>query len=398
MEVLIASRCLPWPLVEGDRLILHHLVRELTARGHGCDIVAFGSADEGRESLTRSASVCRELRVVGERRRSRWQYLARLARPFPRAADGAWNPEMWRAVEERLAARRYDVAHVFGGSPVYELRHLVTRIPAIIAPYESYSLLLERAGADASDACERVKLRAALAVARRYERVMFRGYSRVVVLTDRDRDTLLRLAPDLPVAVIPNGVRANATAPAPADPPELLFVGNFGYAPNVRAATRLVRDVLPRVRRRRPDVRVVLVGAGPPPAVEALAKAQGVALVGQVPDVAPFLARAAALVAPITQGAGMKNKILEAMAAGRPVVTTPMGCDGIAAVDGVHVLLGTGADALADAVLAVLEAPELGERIGRQGRALVDARYAWGAVAASYEALYAAVVGEEAGG
>jgi glycosyltransferase involved in cell wall biosynthesis len=396
VEILIVSRCLPWPLHYGDRLILHHQVAELTARGHQCDIVALARPDEDRDAVARSPEICRELELVTEQGRSPARYLARLARPFPHRAAQTWNPAMWRAVERRMSSRRYDIVHVFGGIQVYELRDLVARLPAIIVPYESYSLLLERALDDAGGVIERLRLRAMLETAKRYERVIYRGYDRVVVLTGRDREALQRLSPGLRIVVIPNGVRACALPHRRTEPPEAVFVGNFEYTPNVRAARVLVLDVLPRLRRHRPDWRAVLVGANPPPSISTLAS-DSVEVTGWVPDIAPYLARAVCLIAPITQGAGMKNKILEAMSAGLPVVTTPMGCDGLSVVDGEHLLLGANASELAEAAIRLMEDDALAERIGTAAQRLVAMHHAWSRIAARYEELYAEAIADRSG-
>jgi glycosyltransferase involved in cell wall biosynthesis len=308
---------------------------------------------------------------------------------------------MWTAVEARLRSRRYDVVHLFGGIQVYELRRLVATAdgsrPAVIEPYESFSLLLERATADAGTLADRLRLRASLGMARRYERFMFRGYDRVVVLGEHDRDALLRLAPGLPIEVVPCAVRERAVRRRPTQPAEIVFVGNFSYQPNVRAGTILVREVLPEIRRTHPDVRVALVGASPPPVIREFA-APGVDVTGFVPSIDPWLARSAAFVAPITVGAGVKNKVVEAMAAGCPVVTTPLGCEGLAVRDGEHVLLGRTPGELARAVTRVLEDPALAGRLGRAAQEHVRAHHAWPVIAAQYERMYRTVIAERSGG
>jgi glycosyltransferase involved in cell wall biosynthesis len=400
LEVLIVSRCLPWPLHYGDRTRVGQLLAALSARGLACDVVAVAGAGDGAEVVAQSRAFGRELVVVPEIRRPAWRYVSRLLRPFPPTAAASWNPEMWTAVERRLRSRRYDVVHLFGGIQVYELRALVTTgdggLPSVIEPYESFSLLLERTLADAGTLVDRLRLRASLAMARRYERFMFGGYDRVVVLGQHDRDALLRLAPGLPVEVVPCAVRDPDVRRQPTHPPEVVFVGNFSYPPNVRAATILVRELLPALRRHRRDVRVALVGADPPPAIRELA-APGIEVTGFVPSIDPWLARAAAFVAPITVGAGVKNKVVEAMAAGCPVVTTPLGCEGLAATDGEHVLLGRTAPELAGAVSRVIDDPALAERLGRAARELVRAHHSWPRVAAQYEQLYRTVIAERSG-
>jgi glycosyltransferase involved in cell wall biosynthesis len=395
MRVLMVSRCLPLPLHYGDRLILNNLLRELRTLGHRCDLIALCQGPGDFDEVPGSAVLCDEIIPVPERPRSPLQYLWRLGRPFPDAPGQCWQPEMWRAIEERLASVSYDLVHVFGGIQVYEVRNLVRRLPAIIVPYESYTLWLERSQGQARTTLESLRTSAALAVMRRYERLMFSGYDRVVVLTTADRDALRRLAPGLDPAVIPNGVlmRPDSANRRRGRRPTIVFVGNYAYDPNIRAAAALVRDILPFVRAHVPDARIVLVGANPPAAISSLAS-ECVEVTGFVPDVRPYLESADCFAGAITVGAGMKNKILEAMAEATPIVTTPIGCEGIGAVDGRHLLLGRTMAELADGVIRVLQDPALAARLGEAGRRLAAERYSWDEVARRYTALYAEVVAE----
>jgi len=394
VNILVVARCLPLPLHHGDRLILYHLLRTLGPRGHDVDVLAFSLDGRDAAVLPAARRLARWLEVVPEQPRSGLAYLRRLLTGTPRTPRQCWSPAMATALQARLAARRYDVVHFFGGIQVYEFGPLTAAVPRIIVPYESHGLLLERAVADATRAGERLRLRGALAVTRWFERTMYHGFDRVVLISEVDAGYLRRLVPDLPIVVIPNGVDGEHFAPRAGrpGPPTLIFVGNFAYRPNQLAATVLVREVLPRVRAVIPAVRVVLVGASPPPTVQRLA-GDGVAVTGWVPDIRPHLHGATCFVSPLTQGAGLRNKVLEAMAMEVPVVATPLSCDGIAVRAGEDVLLGTTPPALARQAIALLSDEALRRRVGRAGRALVTREYTWEAVASRYETLYAEVAG-----
>jgi glycosyltransferase involved in cell wall biosynthesis len=369
-------------------------MRALGARGHRVDLIALDGAGDGGPDVARSRELVGWLEVVRERRRSPLDYLVRLARPFPCSAGQCWHPAMWNAVSRRLAERRYDLVHFFGGVQVYEHRDAVRGVPRIIAPYDSYALLLERIRSTTHTALGRVRTGALLAMARRYERTIYRGFDRVVVLSEADRAALRALHPRLPVSVIPNGVDVDEFRPAvpPSGPPTLVFHGNYAYGPNVDAAVSLVREVLPRVRAQAPDVRVLLVGPDPRASLTTLG-GPGLELTGWVSDVRPYLARATCLVAPIRQGAGMRNKVLEALASGVPAVATPLACEGIAVTPGTDVLVGASPEALAAAVVRLIRHPDLRDRLARKGRRLVETRYTWERVAEAYEQLYAEVLG-----
>ncbi|HUS16326.1 MAG TPA: glycosyltransferase family 4 protein, partial [Chloroflexia bacterium] len=165
---------------------------------------------------------------------------------------------------------------------------------------------------------------------------------------------------------------ARPAGAATRDAGTLLFVGNFNHPPNVDAAVWLVEAILPIVRAECPGVRLLLVGKDPPSAVRALASA-GVAVTGTVPEVAPYLREATVFVAPLRQGGGMRIKVLEALASGIPVITTPVGAAGIVAQPGRDLLVAEDAAAFAAAALRALEDPALRDRLGAAGAALAHA-------------------------
>jgi glycosyltransferase involved in cell wall biosynthesis len=218
---------------------------------------------------------------------------------------------------------------------------------------------------------------------------MFAPYPAVVVVSERDRQMLIRLCPDTPVVVIPNGIERTQHAPiaqVQRAPQTLLFIGNYEYAPNVDAAVYLRDVVLPQVQQQFPDAKLQLVGHAPP--LELLQhKNPNVEITGRVPDVRPYLAGATVFVCPLRIGAGIKNKVLEALAMGCPVITTQIGADGIAVVHEQHTLIAP-LNEFGAAVLRLLNDPQLQIHLSEQGKMLIRDQYSWGHVAERYVALY----------
>ncbi|WP_228845501.1 glycosyltransferase family 4 protein [Phototrophicus methaneseepsis] len=385
--ILLISRCPPYPLHFGDRLIVWHLARQLAQRGYTIDLLAYAQRSQDWQEQAEYAAFFRDVQLVEEPRRSQWAYLKRLLLPrlrFPVKANQAWSPQMWQAVESRVQQRPYDVVHLFGGVQVYEFWHAVQKVPALITPYESYSLYLKRELMQSPNVMTQINQRVAAA----YERFMFTPYARTVVLAEPDRAELLRLNPSLAVEVIPNGIDLGAfkAERSHRDAATLLFVGNYEYGPNVDAALYLAREIFPQVQQVVPDARLQLIGNEPPPALKALASEQ-IMVPGRVPDVQPYLAQATAFVCPLRIGAGIKNKVLEALAMGTPLVASPIAVDGIDVVDGQSALVAA-PDQMAAAVIRLLRDAALGQRLAQQGQALIAAHYTWEAVADRYEALY----------
>ena len=193
-----------------------------------------------------------------------------------------------------------------------------------------------------------------------------------------------------PAIVLANGVdtehfRPNAERSAPERGGDVVFVGRMDYRANVDAVLHFARAVWPKVRMVRP-ARFAVVGAGPPREVRALDGADGVAVVGRVDDVRPYLQHAALAVAPLRIARGVQNKVLEAMAMARPVVASPAAAEGIDAAPGTELVVADGEDAFAAAILALLADRKRGDAIGASARARVKADYSWRARLAPLDA------------
>lgn len=401
MRILLISRCPPYPLHLGDRLIVYHLAYELEARRHEIDLLAFANRPEDWRDLRHYEHYFQSVELFPEPRRAPLDYLRRALLPaarFPRRAEDSWSPEMWRAIEQRLAETAYDAIHLFGGVQVYEFFHALQGQPAVITPYESYSLYLrrelgtKRRGGSRTAPTTRFGRRIGSwlqwRLARAFESWMFTPYARVVVVSPPDRAELRAINPALNVEIIPNGVDLYEfrVRPTRREAAALLFLGNYEYAPNVDAALRLAREIFPAVQERVPDARLWLVGNAPPPELTALAS-ESIHVTGRVPDVRPYLARAAVFVSPLRLGAGIKNKILEALALGCPVVATPLSVDGIDVRDGEDALVVGDAD-MSAAVLRLLDDAALQQKLAHNGRRLIESRYSWDHVAERYQDLY----------
>ncbi|HVO41345.1 MAG TPA: glycosyltransferase [Aggregatilineales bacterium] len=396
MDLLLISRCPPFPLHLGDRLIPYYLAQQLSSRNHFIDLIAFYDQPEDLANVPRYARYFRHIQLIREPRRATLDYANRALNParlFPTTAEESWSPEMWDAIRSRISSDRYDVVELFGGIQVSEYYHLIRNFPNVIVPYESYTLYLKSALAQETSRLRYALQRVQLLAARRFESRMFSHYDRVVLLSDSDAKMLKSLARDLPVYVIPNGVDAEYLIPTGYEPdePNLMFIGNYQYEPNLDAATWLAQKIFPRVKQRVPKARLLLVGANPPPALLALAD-EDIDVTGRVPDVRPYWEQALIFVSPLRFGAGIKNKLLEAMAMQKPIVATPLSISGIALESGKHVLLGSTAEELYRAIMQLIKDAEVRRTMGQANRALVEAQYTWRRVADQYEELYRQII------
>lgn len=205
----------------------------------------------------------------------------------------------------------------------------------------------------------------------RQEETALATVDRVWVCSDADRERLVQLfGSKTPIDVVPNGIPRMDKAPSSLPPmasrnagwPVLLYVGHLGYQPNVAAARRLARTVLPLVKRAFPAARLILAGRYPKPAVRELAALPDVELIENPQDLSPLFARSHVSVMPLSAGGGTRIKILEAMAWGVPVVATPVAAEGQDFTHGHDILIADTDEALATGVVALCSQPELMER------------------------------------
>lgn len=290
------------------------------------------------------------------------------------------SPGMRRAVQRMLEGTDYDVAQI----EYIEMAHLVARLPRrqkrIYVCHESLTVAAQRAG----------ESRLEVAAAARFERAILRSFDRTVALSDADAVTLRALAPEALVEVVPSGtvITDLPESVATDDSPTVTFVGYYKHKPNVDAAKWLAEEILPLVREKSPNARLRLVGRGAPAEVADLAVPGVVEVVGFVKDLAVELASATVIALPLRMGGGLRGKLLEAWAAGRPVVATPVACEGLDPKGGVHCLIAQDTRRFAESIVTLLNDEMLRLHIGASGRLLARQRYSVGASVDRYDSVY----------
>jgi glycosyltransferase involved in cell wall biosynthesis len=276
------------------------------------------------------------------------------------------------------------------------------------------SHLFAQAAAVSRSAKSRLITRIELPRTQRYEAQLLRSFDHTVVTSAIDKAALVALAqqdasygPDgaggRPLAdvidVVPNGVDLNLFAfegPEGRHSNRIVFSGKMSYHANVTAALHLLHDIMPLVWVERPDAEVWIVGKDPAPELLALGDAAAarsdrrVVVTGEVPAMQEYIQAAAVAVAPLLYGAGIQNKVLEAMACGAPVVATAQASQSLAASAGQDYLQATDAGDFAAAILLLLQSPARRAELGCAGRRFVESHHSWDSAAAQLTTIYAA--------
>jgi polysaccharide biosynthesis protein PslH len=317
------------------------------------------------------------------RTRMRARNVGSMLRGRPRLAGQVWLPDLADRFTALVDGWRPDVVQVeFEQMAQYlPARGAVPTVLTVYDPGVAAARELVRATVGVRKAAALMDL----AAWRRYEPRILQRVDAVVTLTDADR---ARLAGGVATRCIPLGVAPPERALDPAgDGARLLFVGGYRHRPNVDAALRLARTILPRVRTRRPDATLRLVGPDPPDELRALA-GDGVEVTGAVADVTPYLDAAAVVVVPVRLGGGMRVKVLEALAAGKAVVCSRLAAEGLDVTDGGELVFAESDDDFAAAIVRVLDDAGLRRALARRARAWACARPPAAARIDAYEAIY----------
>ena len=384
MRLLFLSQRVPQPPNKGDKIRSHHLARRL-ARRHEVHLAFLldepAETGHAEQAAKWSASAHWHVRSAGESVRRGALSLARGG-----AISGGWfvNGALERDVRSLLAAQPFDAVVAYCSSMVpyavgFDGPRLVDFVDVDSEKWRQYA---GRSGFPkrAVYALEHRRLRA-------WEARIVRDFERTVVISASERDLLGTFADGSRVGVVGNGVDAEAFAPEGprCREPVLVFVGALDYFANADGVVSFVREAWPRVRARVPDAIFRIVGRRPGRDVTDLAEVDGVEVVPDPPDVRPWIRSAAVAVVPLRIAQGTQNKVLEAMAAGVPVVTTEAAVRGIEGEEGVHFRRAEHPDEWADAVADLLARPEEADALADRARRLVEERYSWDRRAESYE-------------
>ncbi len=400
MRLLFLTSRLPFPPIGGDKLRVHHFLKHLASR-HQVTLYSFIEREEEESIAQREGAFLHQVRT----------FLLPRNRSLLQAAEGVFllqdplqvhyyrDPTMAQAVRREVSSGAFDLA----------LAHMV-RMAAYLLPDAGVKVVV-----DLQDA---LSLNYSRAAARpgvgwwsrvyplegprieRYEAWVARKAEACLLVSEVDLQHVQRRTPEARLRLVRNGVDGEAFpfSEGGRDPDRILLLGNMRTAANQEMALTFAREIFPRVKQLHPAARFQIVGAEPTRKVRDLSDGENIRVTGEVREVLPHLHAASVSICPMRVGAGVQNKILESMAAGVPVVATPMGMEGIPAQHGVHALLAQEPEDFAQAVASLLGSGSPGSSLARAARALVEERFSWEETLKALDAVLEEVLPRDGGG
>jgi glycosyltransferase involved in cell wall biosynthesis len=400
LRVLLISPMAPSPPRSGAQARSHGLLSNLAA-GHEVYALVLHDDDETPNvSGPAMRSYCREVTFVRNPNGAKgWRRRALQARSWLSFRSYQRHQfavtEFQEALDRVLGAQPFDV--VFVNFPHLAHYHLRRSPPGTVAPavvidsHDVHYDLARQISMSSAPLAHRLHASLNWRKLAREELAAYNAADGVCVCSIADQKRLAADAPSANTVVIPNAANVEHLQPRQTDPaPDgctVLFFGLLSTVPNMDGVLYFLREIWPLIVAARPQVRFVIIGARPSPAILAHATSR-VIIVGAVDDLRPHLAAASVVVVPLRLGSGTRLKILEAWAMGRPVVSTALGAEGLDCVPGRHLLIADDPPAFASSVLRIFEDPALADALGRAGRALVSERYSWRGAAGALEAFF----------
>ncbi len=381
MQILLLSPRQCWPPVSGAKLREFYLARAL---GENASLTHISFNEPGQSAPSGSdLPFCDQiLSLPRPALYTPGKIVRGLLGRWPLPVVNYQSTDMMSLIQDVTARNRFDIIH-------FESIHMAAYAPALrkhtdaLFVYDWHNIeseLMFRYGANTPSIVRKLYARLTGARLSGLERQILRDGSAHVVCSAREQINLHQISPTARLAIVENGVDAQSFTAVDnhaGDPHRIIFVGSMNYHANIEAARYFVHKVWPDLRSGHPHWRLTLVGSSPAPGVLELQHQAGVEVTGTVPDVRPYYENALASVVPLQTGGGTRLKILEAMAAGVPVISTAIGAEGLAVTSGENILISDSDSAWATHLASLADSPDLRARLAGNGRELIRTRYDW---------------------
>ncbi|MGI6457140.1 MAG: glycosyltransferase [bacterium] len=381
MNILFILPQIPYPPHSGGRIVTWNTVKRF-ARACKVSVVCLYHHPDELKDLHKVEEICEEVKAFPAW--GKWSplpMLKSLVSTSPYKAHRFYNAEMDRYIRELLQRKRFDVIHVQNFYPTTCVRGDEDCLKVHYKENVEGNILLRY-----SQRSRNPFIKAAAYIeglrTRRFELNACRKFDQILTISPIDRDTLLALDPALSIMHQRPGVDLNEypLLDEPQGTPSVVFTGTMSYYPNSNGVYEFLRNVWQRVRAHVPEMECYIVGASPPDSIRQFDGRDGVHITGRVPSVGEYLQNGLIYIVPLLIGGGIRLKILEAMASGRTIVSTPVGCEGLEGKHNEHLLIADMPDAFADAIVELVRNPEKRQRLRSNARTLAEEFYDWDTV------------------
>ena len=377
----------------------YNLIRSLVDRGHRVTVSTIWVDDQDLELLEQLRQYVHEVNALPMPSwRSLLNCVPALISGDPLQASYSWDAQLLADIGGNSPYDIVHVEHLRGSRFGLQIKEN-SDLPVVWDSVDCISHLFKQAVGKSNDRKSRLRNVLDLKRTERFEGWLLDKFNHILVTSPVDKEALLSLNSNgqvpAPISVIPNGVDTEAFRPDPTiepDPATIVISGKMSYHANISMVMHLYENIMPHVWAKREDARLMVVGKDPTKEIQALASHPNVIVTGTVPEIRPFLCQATVAVTPITYGAGIQNKVLEAMACGTPVVTTSKAVSAIDITPGRDLLVADEPESFANAILELINDQSYRRQLGDAGRTFIETHHLWTTSAEKLENIYEGIL------
>jgi|Deesub1362A_J573_1020465.scaffolds.fasta_scaffold00985_6 sugar transferase (PEP-CTERM/EpsH1 system associated) len=387
-KILFISPKFAYPPTGGGEIRIYNLIKALSLRGNQITYLAFGSPEPSQ--IAEMERYCDKVIAVPEpvaRTKKRLYQLLSLfsKKSFHRISN--YSPVMQKEINKVLSNSHFDIVQIEFSQMGFYI--FPTSAKLVLSEHNIEFDIFHRIFKSEKSFPRKFYNLLEYSKFKIDEIALWEKYDGITTTSIRDKEVIKKYVSGMKIEVIPNGVDTSYFKPAPTNSIEkaLVFTGTMDYYPNVDGMAFFIREILPIILKEEPDLKLYIVGKNPPSQMKKFENSN-IVITGFVNDIRPFVQRAAVYVVPLRVGGGTRLKILEAMAMEKPVVSTPIGCEGLEVEDEKNILIASDPHSFASYVLKLLRDATLRMRLGREGRQLVESKYDWLSISEKLESFY----------
>jgi sugar transferase (PEP-CTERM/EpsH1 system associated) len=400
MKILIIAHKMPYPPRGGATLRNFNLMKECS-KNNEIHLLTFTQEpylrdpEKLRESIEYLKKYCSEVKVFkipSDYNRLYWYLLLflNLLSIDPYSVWKFWSPAMTKAIKKHMKNHDFDLIEI-GCISLIKYARLAPGLPRLMIHHNLESQLLFRRSKISRNWLAKIYLALQAYKLRRLEKIACRTFDYHTTVSELDKKVLLEISSNINVAVVDNGTDTDYFKPMNVSLEEdtLVFAGSMSWYPNADAMIFFVKEIWPLIKKKIPDIKLNLIGSQPPAELIELCQIEpGVNLLGFVEDVRTYIAKSSVYVVPIRVGGGTRLKILDAMAMGKAIISSSIGCEGIEVRDGENIVIADDPEKFAEKIIQLLRNKSLRNRLEIAARETAVKYYSWSHIAPKLEAIY----------
>ena len=404
MKILFISFFVPYPPVAGHLQRNYNLIREIS-RDNEIYLVTFNQkvllptkkqVDDGIKELKKYCEYVRIFDMPCQMSPLKWYaYLFfNLFSATPLTAWKFYSKELIEEIKKLIVSHDFDLVHI-DTVDIARYSELTGDIPTALNHQNVESILTRRRAANVKNPLTKFYIFLQSYKLRRYEKLYLGKFDVNLCVSQIDIENFKKMVPDARYEIVANGTDIQYFSPGDDNDvsQRLIFAGGMSWYPNADAMEYCAGEIFPIVKREFPDAFMDIIGSHPPAGLKSYSQKDSHIIVhGFVDDIRAYMARAAVYVAPIRVGGGTRLKILDALACGKAVVSTSIGCEGLDVTPEENILIGDTPEEFAGQVIRLLRDSDLRKKLQRNGRKLVENKYAWEIIGAQLNRIYRSIL------